>query len=463
MAAIGDREPIRPGDPRLPSWVPKTDFRGNPFVVFFDGDVIREAQYGQYVLPNYAAGKPGNHDGNGRTHQRVTTFIGMAEYAGDGLTDYYVRNAIASLVENPVLFQKAFLLGGKAGLPDKHRETQEVQKVKKAAFKALAEELHAAIGANEASEKGSEVHAATEWVDLGNSIESLPTNYLMPDGRVVDLSVWTKHVEAYVELRDGNGSGPGFFVSPELVERTINPSQWGTVGTFDRLVLFQAPKWLTDALGLPEETEPRFTVLDVKSGDVDYRDKFGRQMYTYACADAMWNFSTNEYEPMPDDVNKDYCLVVSIPWWEENPVAELIPVPLVKSAGLKGLEACDVVKRSRSYGEKAPVMKTLSAAVAPKPTSIAEVLEVERAMAEPVVAKIPKPRAKRTLKLAGPKTEVIPEPEVDLESQWVAVIARSSAEELKASCIAAKSILGAVTPAIAAAAKARQAELSQAS
>ena len=365
MATKKNVEIIPVGDPRRPNWIPAKNDRGYALNVYIDEGCWREERWGQYVLPKYDPNKPGGHDGIGRTWQRATTFIGMAEYAGEGLSDYQIRHALAGLVRRPDLLVKAARLWD---LPDKHFMEKDEQNDLKAAWKEIAEEAHDASGGNEASRNGTEVHAAIEHVNRGGTVDTLPTS-IMIDGVEADLSVWSRHVEAYLDLRD---SEDGFEVFPEFVERVVNPDEDGTSGRFDILALYLAPDKLIDTLNtmrpkgtepLEYWTEPRWVVTDVKAGDTDYREKFSRQLKRYAVADALWDFERDCYEDMPEDVCQDFGLVVRVPWWEEDPTVELIPIPFGDVAE-EGLEACRTVKKARSL--RLPKIKSLALGYAPE-------------------------------------------------------------------------------------------------
>jgi hypothetical protein len=351
-------EIIPVGDPRRPSWIPERNERGYPLNVYIDEGCWREERWGQYVLPKFDPEQENGHDGRGRTWQRATTFIKMAEYAGEGLSDYQIRHAMAGLIRRPDLLVRAARLWD---LPDKHRMTKDEQAELKAEWKEIAEEAHEASGGNEASRNGTEIHAAIEWVNRGGTVETLPTA-LVIDGVEADLTVWSRHVEAYLDLRD---SEDGFEVFPELCERVVNPDEDGTSGKFDVLARYLAPKKLIDNLNtmrpkgdqLEYWTEPRFVVVDVKGGDTEYRESFSRQLKRYAVADAVWDFERDCYEDMPEDVCQDFGLVVRVPWWEADPKVELIPIPFGPVAE-EGLEACRIVKKARSL--RLPKMKSLA-------------------------------------------------------------------------------------------------------
>ncbi len=214
--------------------------------------------------------------------------------------------------------------------------------------KAMIERAHEAGGGNEASRNGDEIHLCTEWVDKDGSIDELPEAYpgRWPEGG----QKWRKHVEAYLALKESCG----ILTAPKLVERQVVNSFYGAVGTFDRIVLFRRAG----------EAEARFRLLDIKSGDVDYRDKFGRQMLLYATADAMWDVEEQAYEPLPQDLDQDGCLVVHIPWWEADPEVSLLWVPFEGASGQEGLDACKTIRTIRKARKHDP----LAAVMAPRPS-----------------------------------------------------------------------------------------------
>lgn len=366
MGTAKNVEIIPVGDPRRPDWIPAKNAQGWPLNVYIDEGCWREERWGQYVLPAWDPTKPGGHTGRGQTWQRATTFIGMAEYHGDGLADYRIRHALAGLVRRPDLLVRAARLWE---LPDKHFMEKEQQDALKEEWREIAAAAHEASGGDEASRNGTEVHAAIEHVNRGGTVDTLPTS-IMIDGVEADLTVWRRHVEAYLDLRDGDN---GFEVFPELVERVVNPDEDGTSGKFDLLALYQAPDALIDNLNVqrvkdglePLEywTAPRFVVVDIKSGDTQYREKFSRQLYRYARADAYWIFEEDAYEDAPEDVCQDFGFVISVPWWEADPKVEMIPIPYGKVA-INGTHACRQVKNARSL--RLPTMKPVGLGYAPQ-------------------------------------------------------------------------------------------------
>lgn len=366
MGTVKNVEIIPVGDPRRPDWIPAKNAQGWPLNVYIDEGCWREERWGQYVLPAWDPTKPGGHDGRGQTWQRATTFIGMAEYHGDGLADYRIRHALAGLIRRPDLLVRATRLWE---LPDKHFMEKDQQDALKEEWREIAAAAHEASGGDEASRNGTEVHAAIEHVNRGGTVDTLPTS-IMIDGVEADLTVWRRHVEAYLDLRDGDN---GFEVFPELVERVVNPDEDGTSGKFDLLALYQAPDALIDNLNVqrvkdglePLEywTAPRFVVVDIKSGDTQYREKFSRQLYRYARADAYWIFEEDAYEDAPEDVCQDFGFVVSVPWWEADPKVEMIPIPYGKVA-INGTHACRQVKNARSL--RLPTMKPVGLGYAPQ-------------------------------------------------------------------------------------------------
>ena len=200
MGTAKNVEIIPVGDPRRPDWIPAKNAQGWPLNVYIDEGCWREERWGQYVLPAWDPTKPGGHTGRGQTWQRATTFIGMAEYHGDGLADYRIRHALAGLIRRPDLLVRATRLWE---LPDKHFMEKEQQDALKEEWREIAAAAHEASGGDEASRNGTEVHAAIEHVNRGGTVDTLPTS-IMIDGVEADLTVWRRHVEAYLDLRDGD-------------------------------------------------------------------------------------------------------------------------------------------------------------------------------------------------------------------------------------------------------------------
>ncbi len=351
---------------------------------------------GWYLAPGYDPDSPETHDGKWEPRQRVTTFIKKAEGGGDsfGLTEYSLRTAISAVLTNPALLGEFMPLA----IEHKHKQflTQEDYQEQNRTWRPLLALAHDMGGGNIGSKNGDAIHYVTEQLDTGH--------WTLQD--VADLHPrWLKHAEAYLALRDAN-----FEVRREWVERVIDPSPWGPDGKFDRIVMYQAPDSLIDAINairsgwvntetgevglpvLPYETEPRPTVLDIKSGDVEYdRDKFGRQMLIYSHARAVMNFETSTYEPLPENLNRDFCLVVAIPWWDEEPVASLLPVPYLGASGKEGLDAAAMVRDL----PKTPKLRPVATATAPQ-YEVGDLVTVELpegVTTEPIIeATVTKPR-----------------------------------------------------------------------
>lgn len=219
-------------------------------------DVPRD-RYGRYLLPDETGTETG--------WTRATTFAAtLAE--SYGLRIWEQRQVVWGLSRRPDLLTLASTIVG----PED-----------KKALGAIVDSAHEAGGTQAKANRGSAIHKAIEQVEKGAlSFESVPDE-LKNDvrGYFSELARW------------------GITILPEYIERTVIVACYKVAGTFDNIV--RCP-------------DGKLRILDKKTGNLDYAEiEFAVQMALYANADALRNYGTNTYEPMPE-VAKDYAIIAHI-------------------------------------------------------------------------------------------------------------------------------------------------------
>ncbi len=217
-------------------------------------DVPRD-QWGRYKLPG--------PDGTEQSWTRATTFAAtLAEQYG--LSIWHQRQVVWGMSRRPDLLTMASTISG----PEDKKALGEI-----------VDEAHIAAGTKAKANRGTAIHLAIAAAERG-AWEQVPEE-LRP------------HVAGYLEaMRAG-----GLVILPEYIERTVIVKQYGVAGTFDNLV--RCP-------------DGKIRVSDKKTGRVEYSDtEFSVRMALYANADAIFNYDTGRYEPMPE-VEKDYAILAVI-------------------------------------------------------------------------------------------------------------------------------------------------------
>lgn len=217
-------------------------------------DVPRD-QWGRYKLPG--------PDGEEKSWTRATTFAAtLAEqYA---LRIWEQRQVVWGLARRPDLITMASTISG----PEDKKALGEI-----------VDEAHVAGGTKAKANRGTAIHRACQAAERG-AYDEVPEE-LRP------------HVSKYfAAMREG-----GLTILPEYVERTGIVNQYDTAGTFDNLV--RCP-------------DGKIRVSDKKTGRMDYSDtEFAVQLAVYAHFDALFNYDTGRYEPMPE-VATDYAILAHI-------------------------------------------------------------------------------------------------------------------------------------------------------
>lgn len=217
-------------------------------------DVPRD-QWGRYKLPG--------PDGSEKSWTRATTLAATIaeQYA---LRIWEQRMVVWGLSRRPDLLTMASTISG----PEDKKALGEI-----------VDEAHIAAGTKAKANRGTSIHRACQAAERG-AFHEVPEEL-------------RSHVAKYfAAMRSG-----GLEILPEFVERTVIVSAYDTAGTFDNLV--RCP-------------DGKIRVADKKTGRMDYSDvEFAVQMSLYANADAMFNYDTGRYEPLPE-IAKDYAILAHI-------------------------------------------------------------------------------------------------------------------------------------------------------
>ena len=236
----------------------------NPFVIASqavqeEASGVRRDRWGRYLIPDPDTGKS-------VSWTRVTTFA-KAISDTEALQRWGERMAVKGLMERVDLQALA------AATPMDDRRT----------LNKLAEQAKEAAGYKTAANQGTALHSYTERVDKG---ELGPGDIPEP---------WRALVRAYVQaMRDHQ-----IRVLPSLIERVIVVKRYRVAGTFDRVV---------------EMPNGELWIADLKTGrDLSYAEQeISIQLALYAHADAIFDYETGKFEPMPE-VNQEKALVMHLP------------------------------------------------------------------------------------------------------------------------------------------------------
>ncbi len=131
---------------------------------------------------------------------------------------------------------------------------------------------------------GTAVHGFTEMHDRGEDLSGVPVQF-MPD-----VAAWATALANH-----------GLMPEPGLIEQTVVNTRWGVAGTFDRV------------FSVRNRTE--HVVGDLKTGrDLQYGwNEIAIQLVIYATADAIYDWVTNWFYPMPKRLDQSRALVIHLP------------------------------------------------------------------------------------------------------------------------------------------------------
>lgn len=279
---------------------------------------------GRYVLPHPVTG-------NRWSASRVTTFVKLASdhYS---LKQWELRSALVGMATDRDVFSAARSLvkeSEAAGDPP-----SALVKKQRVALNRLADRAKSAARADERAHKGTRSHKFAEELDAGTrDLASVPDEY-------------RRDLAAYREVTAAAGYTP----LPHLIERTTAVPDFGTVGTFDRVM--RGP-------------DGKYVIFDEKSGKIEYgQDEIASQLAVYArgcneagVAEFAGDPDTYDHEapdawkswrwaPLTDEhgnritVEQDYGIVAHVPYGQGQ--CTLHRVPLAK--GRTGAGLCAAVR-----------------------------------------------------------------------------------------------------------------------
>lgn len=237
-----------------------------------------------------------NADGEPEVYRRSTS---VAHKLGDsqGL-EYWGKTMIASGIgQKPDLYALA------AAHPD--------PKLARSVYKEILEAAEEASGANAARRRGQALHALTEHLDLGATLES----YGVDDGQGGLTARWelwgadgtpllpvdaddAERLKLYRQTLEENG----ITIATEHVEQVLLLDSLRIAGTADRF------GWTRDG---------RLVVLDVKTGSLEYGHlEWAAQLSMYANHDAQWCHVVGdqwERRPAIPGVDREWGVVIHLP------------------------------------------------------------------------------------------------------------------------------------------------------
>ena len=271
-------------------------------------------KYGRYVLPHPTTGR--------RASWTRATTLKDALKDKEGLIGWKQRLAAVGMAMRPELGEEVLKLHAEVvACGDDWRSAKEP---KEALAKAV-ELLHDAAGGNEGSDRGTQAHTLTEYADAGRLAE---VKHLATDSELADL-------QAYLSCMVDHGiERPA-----EWIERIVVNTRVESAGTFDRLVRL---------------ADGRLVVADVKS-QKDFAFGFldvACQLAQYVHADAVWDYDTKSWVPLPEELNTEIGIVMHVPVGQAT--CELYEIDLVAGweAALLAYEVRTTRGMAKNMGRK---------------------------------------------------------------------------------------------------------------
>lgn len=244
--------------------------------------------YGRYLLTDPISGRK-------RAYTRVSTLKSKSSDTF-GLDKWKMRTAIMGVAYDQS--SRGLLLSRLLELAD--REGEMPDRSWKEAVNKIADDAFDTGGGNDASARGTALHAWTEWLDLGlGALAHVP-------------EMFRPYCEVYLSTLAENR----IEVVPELIEKIVVNLAYDVAGQFDRVY-----RLLDGSLVLG----------DLKSGaniTIGWRE-IAQQMAGYQTAEYMLDEDTGEWVPTPD-MRTDYAIIVHVPVMEPQPRAEIVTIPLAK-------------------------------------------------------------------------------------------------------------------------------------
>lgn len=216
-------------------------------------------RFGRYLLPDPVASGPASD----LAWTRCTTFA-------KAISDTYHLSR----------WQMRMVAKGVAMRPDLHALAAAAAISDKRALDEVADAAMETAGSADGRNKGTALHRFTERVDLGEQI-TVP-------------QPWNADVAAY----QATMAAAAITVPRQYIERITVVRDLRVAGTFDRI------------LHLPDG---RMVIGDLKTQKDFYSWlEIAVQLAIYSRADALWNATTNRYDPMPT-VDQNIAIVMHLP------------------------------------------------------------------------------------------------------------------------------------------------------
>jgi hypothetical protein len=218
---------------------------------------VRRDRWGRYLLPHPTSGREA-------PWTRVTTFCKTISDTFT-LSQWSQRMVAKGLALRPDIFAMV------AATPLEDRST----------LNDLTEKAKEAAGAKSAASLGTALHSFTEAYDRGESP-------VVPDPWDKDVAAYGAALKAY-----------GLTVIPGMIERVVINQKFGVAGHVR-----------------PDLHVARTPVIgDLKTGrSLEYGwNEISIQLALYANADGIFDFTTGEYEPMPEGLDRSVGIVVHLP------------------------------------------------------------------------------------------------------------------------------------------------------
>lgn len=184
------------------------------------------------------------------------------------------------------------------------------------ALSRLVDQAKEAGGGSTGANLGSALHAFTERIDLGETVD-------VPDLWRPDIDAYTKAIAEH-----------GLTVRRDLIERVVVVEELGVAGTLDRVYV---------------TADGRLVIGDVKTGQtLDFnRLAISIQLSLYANADTLYDLATETHAPMVD-VDKSTALVVHLPSGQGR--CEIHEVDIAE--GWRYAQLAGQVRAARAHGRR---------------------------------------------------------------------------------------------------------------
>lgn len=265
----------------------------------------RRDRYGRYLIVPAGGGQP-------RSYTRATTWAKALDDQSS-LINWSMRMCALGLITRKDLYAQV------AACRSDDRD----------ALSRLVDQAKEAGGGSSGANIGSALHAFTERIDLGETVD-------VPD-------LWQPDVDAYTKAIAEHG----LTVRRDLIERVVVVEELGVAGTLDRVYV---------------TADGRLVIGDVKTGQtLDFnRLAISIQLSLYANADTLYDLATETHAPMVD-VDKSTALVVHLPSGQGR--CEIHEVDIAE--GWRYAQLAGQVRAARAHGRRSGGDCLFRAAISP--------------------------------------------------------------------------------------------------